>query len=242
MKLRNKINDALVVIPARKGSKGVPKKNIKILNAKPLIEYTIEFALNNFTKQNIFISTDCDEVMQIAQSKGLNVPFKRPEELCRDDSSIHDTLKHVLNYFKAVDQYFSKTILLQPTSPFRSNDDLFQMVDLFDKDQDAIISVVASKSNPYFNLFETDSSGYLRKSKGGNYFRRQDCPTVYEFNGSIYIFNTKSLERGYINDFKKIRKYEMHPILSVDIDTDLDWAFAEFITTNFMDSNGKISK
>ena len=229
MSLKNKIDDSLVIIPARAGSKGVLKKNIKKLNSKELVRYTIEFALKNFKKENIFISTDCDEVYGIAKDMQINIPFMRPKHLATDESSIHETLKHVINFKVENGLNFPKTVLLQPTSPFRRDEDIHKMNKEFNNKYDAIVSVSESKSNPYFNLFETDEKGFLIKSKSGNYYRRQDCPKVYEFNGSIYIFNTAKLLKGYLSDFKKIKKYEMSSIYSIDIDTDFDWIIAELI-------------
>jgi len=227
MNLTSKIDDCLVVIPARAGSKGVKGKNFKKLNGIPLIQYTIEFALKNFKKENIFISTDCNEVIRISKGLKIDVPFKRPPELSTDESSIHETLKHVIKFKISNGLEFSKTILLQPTSPFRSDLDLQRMHQEFSLEYDAIVSVIKAKSNPYFNLFEINNDGFLAKSKKGNFYRRQDCPKVFEFNGSIYIFNTSSLLKGYLNDFKKIKKYEMNPKYSIDIDSDFDWELAE---------------
>jgi len=95
-----------------------------------------------------------------------------------------------------------------------------------------IVSVKETESNPYYVLFEENKSGLLEKSKKGIFIRRQDCPKVYEYNGSMYLINTKSLKNTLISNFKKIRKYEMHSKYSIDIDNQLDFDFAEFLINN----------
>lgn len=229
----SKIKDTLVVIPARAGSKGVKDKNIKKLNSKPLISYTLEYAIRNFEKKNIFVSTNCNQVIEISKKMGLDIPFKRPEELSKDDSPIHETLIHVIEHFEQQGLNFSKLIMLQPTSPFRKELDVHLMCNQFKDKYDLMVSVVIAKSNPYFTLFEDNDDQYLVKSKPSNYFRRQDCPIVYEFNGSIFIFKIASLKKGYINTFQRIKKFEMEEKYSIDIDDEYDWRMAELLMKEF---------
>ena len=227
------MNDTLVLIPARSGSKGVKGKNFKELNGKPLISYTLEFAIRNFEKENIYVSTNCEKITEILRQYDLNIPEKRPEHLSTDESPIYETILHTINLLEKQKRIFKKLILLQPTSPLRKDSDLKKLIKLYSKDIDAVISVVKSKANPYFTLFELNKIGYLEKSKKGNYHRRQDCPNTFEFNGSIFLFNVKSLKKGYIGSFKKIKHYEMEPYFSVDIDDDLDWVLSKFLLKRF---------
>ena len=224
----------LYLIPARKGSKGLPHKNTKILVDKPLIEYSIDFASQNMTSDDeLCISTNDSNVIKIAESKGFNIPFIRPEYLSNDTATSYDVIKHALNHYKKVNKYFDAILLLQPTSPFRTQEDLNKLLHEYDADTDMVASVKQAKENPYFTLFEEDESGFLKKSKQGHFERRQDCPEVYAFNGSMYLIKVESIEKNKILDFKKVRKIIMPSERSVDIDTIEDWILAEYFWNNY---------
>lgn len=230
MKINKK--DILVVIPARSGSKGIPGKNIKKLHGKPLINYTIEAAKEIFENSQVIVSTDDKEIAEIAASHGANIPFLRPKELAQDDSSTRDVILHLVDYFELKKSMPSVIVLLQVTSPLRNSKHLNEALDLFfHKDCDMVVSVTESKTSPYFNLYEENKEGYLQKSKDGAFTRRQDVPPVYEYNGAIYIFKTKSIVESEMKDFEKITKYVMSKNDSVDIDDEVDWKIAEYILT-----------
>ncbi len=223
----------LYFIPARSGSKGLPGKNTKILGDKPLISYSIDFALQNLKSgDELCISTDDKYVINIAENKGIKIPFKRPAELSSDTSSMYDVLLHAINHYARLGNKFDIILLLQPTSPFRTRNDLNSMLSLYDDNLDMVVSVKLAKENPYFTLFEENDNGYIVKSKFNNFDRRQDCPEIYSFNGSIYLINIKSLMNCKINEFKKIKKYVMPEERSVDIDSLADWVLAEFYLNN----------
>lgn len=229
----SKITDSLIIIPARGGSKGVPRKNIRLLNGKPLIYYTIEVARGISDDENICVSTDDNEIKEIVESIGLRVPFLRPAELASDTSGTYEVLLHVLEYHKnKLGRNYKKIILLQPTSPLRLTQHIIEANSLYHDNLDMVVSVCESKANPYFSLFEEDSNGYLIKSKEGNYLRRQDAPKVFEYNGSIYIINIKSLLKQNLHSFKKIVKYLMPWNFSIDIDEEIDLKLAEILLTN----------
>lgn len=223
----------LVVIPARGGSKGVPRKNIKELGGKPLIYYTIEAARQLFDDKQIIVSTDDEEIKDFVERAGLKVPFLRPKELATDEASSQAVLEHALKYSEEIGYYPDVVILLQPTSPFRTAKHIKEAMELYTNDLDMVVSVKETKSNPYYVLFEEDKNGFLRKSKGGDYLRRQDIPKVWEYNGAIYIINKESLRIKGINKFLKIKKYAMPEINSIDIDYKLDWILAESIIKYF---------
>jgi N-acylneuraminate cytidylyltransferase len=223
----------LYLIPARKGSKGLPGKNTKLLGDKPLIEYSIEFALNNLKNDDVLcISTNDEAVIAIAESKGITIPFIRPEELANDNASSHDVIIHAINQYEKLNQTFDAVLLLQPTSPFRIQDDFTNLIKEYSVDTDMVVSVKLAKENPYFTLFEENSEGFLNKSKIGNYERRQDCPEVYVFNGSMYLINIESIKKSRIAALKYIKKIIMPEERSVDIDTLADWNLAEFYLKN----------
>ena len=219
----------LAIIPARGGSKGVPGKNIKILNGKPLIQYTIDAAKEAFVSEPICISTDDIKIKKVVESLGTEVPFLRPDELATDTSGTYEVLLHAVNYYESIGYSPDVVVLLQVTSPFRSSTHIKEALDLYDQSCEMVVSVKETKANPYYVLREEDENGYLVPSKEGKFTRRQDCPEVYELNGAIYIINVAALKEKSLSEFKKVKKYIMSDFNSHDIDTSLDWEFAEFL-------------
>ena len=219
----------LIVIPARGGSKGIPRKNIKLLDGKPLIQYTIEAAREVLGDEFICVSTDDEEIKTTVENIGLSLPFLRPKELATDTSSSEDVLKHAIQFYKGLGKKFDKIILLQPTSPFRTGNQIKEALSIYSNDLDMVVSVKETKSNPYYVLCEEDEEGWLVKSKNGAFTRRQDCPIVYELNGAIYIINVNSLETKGMNNFNRTLKYVMDQKSSLDIDEEIDWLMAELL-------------
>jgi CMP-N,N'-diacetyllegionaminic acid synthase len=219
--------EILFLITARGGSKGLPGKNIKPLKGKPLLWYTIDFARQFTSDLNICLSTDSDEIILVANEKGLKVPFKRPDYLSTDSASSYDVIMHALNYYKEKGIFYKSIVLLQPTSPFRMKEFLNEMLSIYSESIDMVVSVKECHDNPYFTIFEDNELGYLTKSKSGLFTRRQDAPKVYAYNGSIYLINVASLYMSNISDFKKIKKYVINDFFSLDIDNHLDWIVAE---------------
>lgn len=224
----------LVVIPARGGSKGVPKKNIKLLNGKPLINYTIEAAQGVFDDTVICVTTDSQEIKDVVENTtGLKVPFLRPDELATDTAGTYEVLLHALDFYKKNGYEADTLILLQPTSPLRTSQHIKDAIKLYSKDVDMVVSVKQTKSNPYYVLFEDDNDGFLAKSKEASFTRRQDCPEVWELNGAIYVINIKSLQKEPIGSFKKTIKFVMNETESIDIDSMLDWVCCETILNGY---------
>lgn len=219
--------EILFLITARGGSKGLPGKNIKPLKGKPLLWYTIDFARQFTSDRNICLTTDSDEIISVANEKGLKVPFKRPDFLGSDSASSYDVIMHALNYYKEKGIFYKSIVLLQPTSPFRKKEFLDEMLAFYSESIDMVVSVKECHDNPYFSMFEDNEFGYLTKSKSGLFTRRQDAPKVYAYNGSIYLINVASLYMSNISDFKKIKKYVINDFFSLDIDNHLDWILAE---------------
>jgi len=223
----------LFLIPARGGSKGIPKKNIKELNGKPLIYYTIDVIKNIVPEDNICVSTDDPEIIEKVENYGVKVLFKRPDDLASDTATTIDVIKHALDFYKNRGKVFDGLVLLQPTSPLRNSTHLKEAMKLFSDDIDIVVSVKITSSNPYYILFEENSEGYLELSKKGNYTRRQDIPIVYERNGAIYIYN---LNRSFLNPQRQV-KYVMDDYSSIDIDDESDWFLAEFFMKNNIQNN-----
>lgn len=220
----------LAIIPARGGSKGLRKKNIKTLGNKPLIAWSIESALNSKFISKTIVSSDNDEIITVSKQYGAEIPFKRPTNLATDTATTRDVLIHAIEYYKLKNITFDYIVLLQPTSPFRKKDDIDNAIKIaVENNIDMVVSVKETSSNPYYVLFEENDEGFLEKSKDSNFTRRQDCPIVYEYNGSIYVIKVKSLLNNDSMNFDKTIKFEMSKIHSVDIDNQFDFDFAEFL-------------
>jgi len=226
---------SLVVIPARGGSKGIPHKNIKLLNGKPLICYSIDVARQFTTDDNICVTTDDDVIIKVVEEYGLKVPFKRPDYLATDTCGSNEVIQHAYRFFAEKGIQYDAILLLQPTSPFRKVEFLKEAVTLYDDSIDMVTSVKLSSCNPYYDGFEEDADGLLKISKGdGTIERRQDAPSVWQQNGSIYVINPKSLMEKGMAHFTKIRKYAMSELYSVDIDNSFDWKVAELVINEKM--------
>lgn len=218
----------LVLIPARRGSKGVPGKNTRKLKNKPLVAWSIETALRIFPKEQICVSSNDKEVTKIARSYGLNVPFERPESLCSDSASSRDVILHALNNFPKNGKDWESVLLLQPTSPFRRDNDILSIIELQKTEQlDAVVSVCQTKVNPYYSARILASNGKLLRLSELNVTRRQDAPNnVVELNGSVYLIDSNAIKSGHIRDMQNVKGYMMNEIYSIDIDTPFDWEVA----------------
>ena len=224
---------SLVIIPARGGSKGIPHKNIKKLAGKPLIHYTIDVARQIVSDEDICVSTDDPEIIKCVEDYNLKVPFVRPAELATDTAGTYEVLLHALNFYEQQGKHYDVVLLLQNTSPFRTAEHVKEALKLYTSDIDMVVSVKECPANPYYCVFEENEEGYLYVCKGDGYiFRRQDAPKVYEYNGAIYIINTKSLKQMPLYAFPHRVKYVMGAESSLDLDTMFDWEMAEMIMSN----------
>ena len=151
----------LVIIPARGGSKGIPRKNIKLFNGKPLIYYTIDCARAVCPDEDICVSTDDSEIISVVEQYGLKVPFVRPAELATDTAGTYEVLLHALDFYEKQGKHYDVVMLLQNTSPFRTAEHVKDALKLFNSEVDMVVSVKESSANPYCNLFEEDSNGHL---------------------------------------------------------------------------------
>ena len=221
---------SLIVIPARGGSKGIPHKNIKPLNGKPLIYYTIDVARQFTTDENICVTTDDQEIIRCVEDYGLKVPFVRPAELATDTCGSNEVIQHAYKFFADKGVVYDTVILLQPTSPFRKVEFVKEAVALYDDNMDMVTSVAPATCNPYYDGYEEAEDGFMYVSKGaGDITRRQEAPAVWQWNGSVYVINPKSLMEKGMGAFTKVKKYAMPEIYSVDLDTMLDWKYAELL-------------
>ena len=162
-------SDILVVIPARRGSKGIPGKNWKPLGGRPLIQHSIEHALGVTSPAHICVTTDAPEVLEIAATLGVAPGFVRPAELSTDESDSRSAILHALDAWERKTGNRYRTILvLQPTSPFRSPADILGAHAMYDEQLEMVVSAVETADNPYYSVFLADERGMLRASSEGN--------------------------------------------------------------------------
>lgn len=227
----------IAVICARGGSKGVPRKNIRLLGGKPLIAYTMEQAKKLSYVDRIVISTDDEEIKSIGKKNGIEVPFLRPKGLATDEVSVIPAIIHAVqtaeDYWK---EKYDIVVNLSPTGPLRTVRDIESTLKMLidTPGTDAVFSVSKSHDNPYFNMVETDDRRYFNISKKSkkSIARRQDVPEVYAMNGSIYGIWKRVLfaEKSFFT--KKTRVYVMPRERSIDIDSNIDFELAEFFMRN----------
>ena len=221
----------LAIIPARGGSKGLHKKNILKLGDKPLIAHTIEAALNSPAISRVVVSTDCEEIANIASTCGADVPFLRPESLALDDSPAIDTYIYTVNRLdkEAVSESKTKEFaVLLPTSPLRNSADIDSAVSMFySKNADSVISFT-KESHPITWHKYLAEDHRLESIFPEDLRNRQEIRPTYYPNGAIYIFRFKLLKEGSYYS-KNSYAYIMPPDRSVDIDNQIDLDFAKFL-------------
>jgi CMP-N-acetylneuraminic acid synthetase len=226
----------LGIIPARGGSKGVPGKNIKLLNGKPLLQYTAEIALESQYLVAVILSSNDKQIITVAKSLGIQVPFLRPEELAQDTTPTIDVIIHALQWYQNQAIFFDAVCLLQVTSPFRTVEFLDKAIEKFIASGcDCLVSVqkVPHEYNPHWT-FEVNTEGNLKIATGEEKIisRRQDLPDAYHRDGSIYIMKTEVLLQQHSLYGKSISFIESTPELYVNIDTVADWEKAEQMIKN----------
>lgn len=219
------------IIFARGGSKGLPGKNIRPLNGKPLIAWSIEQALAVKRVKNVIVSTDSEEIAKVARDYGAHVPFMRPKELAQDDSPEWFAWRHALNYLKETTGSFPYAMVSVPaTSPLRLPCDIEECLDDFDKGEaDIVITVTDANRNPYFNMVKKNDDGTvdLVISPKLSISRRQDAPLVYDMATVAYVVNPEFV-MTHNNLFEgKMRAVNIPCDRAIDIDTLYDFQLAE---------------
>ena len=225
----------IAVVPARSGSKGLKDKNIRLVNGKPLIHYTLEAAVKSGVFDEVMLSTDSEKYADIAKEvEGVSVPFLRDELNATDVASTWDVVREVLRKYEEEGIRFDAFCVLQPTSPLRNSIHIKEAYDeLVSKNADSIISVCKLEhSINTCNVLPEDGSmyGFL---KDESKYARQMNPTYYRLNGAIYFARVESfLEEGTIYT-KNSFSYVMDNVASVDIDDEFDLQYAELLLKNF---------
>ncbi len=222
------LNNYLGVIPARGGSKRLPGKNIRLLNGKALIIYSIEAALSSERLAEHIVSTDDEMIAACARENGGNVPFIRPAELAQDSSSSIEVLLHALQETEK-EMNIDALVLLQPTSPFRTSKHIDEAISLFESSgADTVISVCHPEEHPYYTWKMKDDHFTPFFSMKEMTCPRHELPESYIVNGGIYIVKKEYLKQGKIYG-QKIVPYVMDRQLSVDIDSEEDFLLAEYL-------------
>lgn len=227
----------LAIIPARSGSKRLPNKNILDLAGKPLIQWTIEAALDCFEIDTVMVSTDSDKIANISKQVGASVPYLRCSELSSDTASSVDVVLDVIRYYESIKENFDAILLLQPTSPLRSSVDIKKAIKIFkEKNANAVISISECDHSPLWcNTLPEDDSMDKFISNDIKVLRSQDLPTYYRLNGAIYLID--------INKFKNNRAFiinnsyavKMNKSSSIDIDDIMDFEYAKSVINNEME-------
>jgi CMP-N,N'-diacetyllegionaminic acid synthase len=224
----------LGLIPARGGSKGVPKKNIKLLGKLPLIEYTINSAKESKFLTEIIVSTDDEEIAIAAEVAGYKPPFIRPEEFAQDTSTSLEVIQHAIDFFESQNIFFDAVCLLQPTNPFREKGFVDNAIEKFIASKvDSLVSVleIPHEYNPHW-AFEESQNGLLKIATGDSKIipRRQDLPKAFHRDGSVYITKTAVIKSGSLYG-NSIAYIESDTKFHVNIDTLKDWEKAEKLLT-----------
>jgi CMP-N,N'-diacetyllegionaminic acid synthase len=227
----------LAIIPARGGSKGVLRKNIKLLGSEPLIKFTVEIALESKYLTEVMVSTEDFQIGKLAKNLGAKVPFTRPAELAQDDTPTIDVIVHALKWYESQNIFFDAVCLLQVTSPFRTVEFLDSAIKKFITSAcDSLISVqkVPHEYNPHWT-FEMNPNGNLKIATGETKIipRRQELPTAYHRDGSIYITKTEVILNQNSLYGETTAFIESDPEFYVNIDTLDDWEKAEAMLKKF---------
>lgn len=220
----------LAIIPARGGSKRLPKKNILPLGGKPLIGWTIEVAQSSQNISTVMVSTDCSEIATISESFGAEVPYLRSAKLSNGHASSVDVVLDAINFYETQGEKFEYILLLQPTSPLRTSKDIDNAMDMLNsKAATGIISVVECEHSPLWcNTLPNDNSFYGFIPKKVMTKRSQDLESYYRINGAIYLIETTYFKevKNFFNG-PDIYAYIMEKSHSVDIDDEFDFKLAE---------------
>ena len=219
------MTDVLGLIPARGGSKGVPRKNVRLLSGKPLIAWSIEGAFQSEALTEIVVSTDDPEIASVAASFGASVPFMRPASLGRDDAPVIPTVLHAADAFPDVEWI----LLLQPTSPMRSPFDIAAIIaECMEAGAPAAVSTVLNPHPPQWSFSRSPEGMFEVRDSTEVEVQRQELNARYSLkSGGLYLAKVDWLRMHQKYITPETYMYVMPPERSIDIDTELDWQIAE---------------
>ena len=218
-------------MPARGGSRGIPRKNARLLAGRPLLAYTADAASAARRLDRVILSTDDEEIAEIGRRCGLEVPFMRPPELARDETPALDVVRHALDWLESRGEEFDAVCLLQPTSPLRRAEDIDACIELCERTgADAVVTIalVPPEHNPHWVYFR-EADGALRLATGESVPipRRQDLPPAFHREGSVYVTRAEVLRRENSLYGRRLVGHPVDGARSVNLDTPADWDRAE---------------
>ncbi len=221
------------IIPARSGSKGIPHKNMQLIGDKPMLQYTLEAAKQSRKLDSCILTSDDPEAIALSEKVGVNAPFVRPEHLIKDNSATNDVIKHALDWYKSEHSIYPEIIvLLQPTSPFRTAEDIDNAISKFEKTEKESLLSVCHVSQHSSDCITVDANGNIERfclSRDESMVGRQDYQKVYFIDGSVYISSTKRfLRKKTIFDFKS-EVFVIRKSHGIDIDDHFDLELARAI-------------
>jgi CMP-N,N'-diacetyllegionaminic acid synthase len=221
----------LGIIPARGGSKSIPRKNIKVLGGKPLIAWTIETALKSDRLGEVIVSTDDEEIAGVSRTWGAKVPFIRPSELGQDSTPTLPVLQHAVSWYEGAKGCVPDIIIvLQPTSPFRRAEHIDEAIKVMtETGADSVVSVCVAEHSPYWMKRLEGSRVFPFLNDAPEYTRRQDLPPVYRLNGAIYVSRCDVIMKQNRILGIDTRAVIMDVESSIDIDSNLDFRLAEIL-------------
>ncbi len=223
----------ICTICARGGSAGVARKNVRPLLGKPLIGWTIEQALASPAIDAVYVSTEDDEIAEVAMEFGASVPYRRPADLATASAAKLPVIAHLIERVEEDGVEVTRIVDLDPTSPLRTGDDIEAAISLLQDDVDVVITGYASDKNPYFNMVEQKPDGTFGLVVASSAVSRQSAPTVFSMNASIYVWHRHTFSSGLWNGRTSL--YEMPRERSIDIDSELDFKIVELL----MDERGE---
>ena len=228
----------IAIIPARSGSKGVKNKNIRLLNGIPLMGYTISAAIQSECFDEVMVSTDSVEYAKIAERYGATVPFLRTESTSSDTASTWDTAEEVLDEYRKNGRCFDTFCILQPTSPLRKSDDIIQAFKIYEeKATFAVVSVCEAEHSPLWSGQLQDNNELIDFIDFDNMKQRQAGGKFYRLNGAIYIVNFDRFKKDRYLYQKGSFAYIMPQERSVDIDSEMDFEYAELLIKKYGENN-----
>jgi CMP-N-acetylneuraminic acid synthetase len=227
--------EIVAFIFARGGSKGLPRKNLLLLEDKPLIVHAIELGRSLQRVKKVVVSTDNEEIAGVARAAGAEVPFMRPADLATDSAPEWLAWRHAIQTLRAAGERVDIFLSLPPTSPLRSREDVECCLDAFLQQQaDVVVTVREAERNPYFNMVRREPDGLVKLAVEGNFHRRQDAPPIYDLTTVAYVARADFVLSANRLFDGKVRAVLIPRERALDIDTPLDMVVAQALAPHVM--------
>lgn len=226
----------LGIITARGGSKGIPRKNVRLLCGKPLLQYTVEAGLAAKRLSRLVLSTEDEEIAEVGRRCGVDVPFMRPADLARDDTPTLPVLQYTVRMLEEQEDRYDAICLLQPTNPLRRPEHIDGCIELMERESaDAVVTVlpVPAEYNPHWVFFEEDGLLALSTGESAPIPRRQELPPAFHREGSVYVTRRDVLMEQNSLYGRRLAGFLMDPAWRVNIDGPEDWQRAEALIGNW---------